>query len=158
MSHTATCALDSGHAHEEPGQEHDRPLDHEHAAGHSHGLVDRSILRSRAGLRAVGVTLGILGVTAAVQGAIYVATGSIALLADLIHNAGDALTAVPLGAAFLLRSERAERGAGIAVVLTILASAIAAVVFASSASPTRCRLTTARRLRPPVSSASLETP
>src|SRR5206468_2294829 len=47
-----------------------------------------------------------------------------------IHNAGDALTAVPLGAAFLLRSERAERGAGVAVVLTILASAIAAGVFA----------------------------
>jgi cation diffusion facilitator family transporter len=93
-------------------------------------LVDRSIVRSRAGLRAVAVTLGILGVTAAIQAAIYVATGSIALLADLIHNAGDALTAVPLGAAFLLRSERAERGAGLAVVLTILASAVTAGVFA----------------------------
>jgi len=52
------------------------------------------------------------------------------LLADLIHNAGDALTAVPLAAAFLLRSERAENGAGIAVVLTILASALVAGVFA----------------------------
>jgi cation diffusion facilitator family transporter len=69
-------------------------------------------------------------VTAAIQAAIYVATGSIALLADLIHNAGDALTAVPLGAAFVLRSQRAERGAGLAVVLTILASAITAGVFA----------------------------
>jgi hypothetical protein len=46
-----------------------------------------------------------------------VATNSIALLADLIHNAGDALTAVPLASAFLLRSERAEHGAGLAVVL-----------------------------------------
>jgi cation diffusion facilitator family transporter len=59
-----------------------------------------------------------------------VATGSIALLADLIHNAGDALTAIPLGAAFLLRSRRAERWAGFAVVLTILASALTAAVFA----------------------------
>ena len=50
------------------------------------------------------VSLAILAATAAAQGAIYLATGSIALLADLVHNAGDALTAVPLGAAFLLRS------------------------------------------------------
>jgi len=87
-------------------------------------------MRSRAGLTAVAVTLAILAVTALVQAAIYIATGSIALLADLIHNAGDALTAVPLGAAFLLRSERAERGAGLAVVLTIFASAVTAGVFA----------------------------
>jgi cation diffusion facilitator family transporter len=111
-----------------------RPAHHHHhhhgAHGHSHGLVDPSIKRSRDGLRVVALSLAILGGTAAVQAAIYVATDSIALLADLIHNAGDALTAVPLGAAFLLRSSRAERGAGLAVVLTILASAIAAGVFA----------------------------
>jgi cation diffusion facilitator family transporter len=103
-----------------------------HAAGHghSHGLVDPSIKRSREGLRVVGLSLAILAITAIAQGAIYVATGSVALLADLIHNAGDALTAVPLAAAFLLRSERAERGAGLAVVATILASAIAAGAFA----------------------------
>jgi len=100
------------------------------AHDHSHGLVDPSIKRSRAGVRVVLVSLAILAVTATLQAAIYVATGSVALLADLIHNAGDALTAVPLGAAFVLRSERAERGAGVAVVLTILASAIAAGVFA----------------------------
>jgi cation diffusion facilitator family transporter len=98
--------------------------------GHSHGLVDPSIKRSREGLRVVGASLGLLALTAALQAAIYVATGSIALLADLIHNAGDALTALPLGAAFVLRSERAERGAGLVVVLTILASAITAGVFA----------------------------
>jgi cation diffusion facilitator family transporter len=107
---------------------HDHP--HRQGHGHSHGLVDPSIKRSRDGLRVVVVSLGLLGVTAAIQAAIYVATNSIALLADLIHNAGDALTAVPLGAAFLLRSERAERGAGIAVVLTILVSAMTAAVFA----------------------------
>jgi cation diffusion facilitator family transporter len=98
--------------------------------GHSHGLVDESIKRSRAGIRVVVVSLAILGVTAILQTAIYVATGSVALLADLIHNAGDALTAVPLAAAFILRSARAERRAGLAVVLTILASAVAAGVFA----------------------------
>ena len=71
-----------------------------------------------------------LAATAAIQAAIYVATGSVALLADLIHNFGDALTAVPLGAAFLLRSARAERYAGLAVVLAILVSACVAGVFA----------------------------
>ncbi len=98
--------------------------------GHSHGLVDPSIMRSRQGLRVVGISLVLLGVTAVLQAVVYVATGSVALLADLIHNAGDALTAVPLGAAFLLRSDRAERGAGIAVVAAILVSAIAAGVVA----------------------------
>ena len=98
--------------------------------GHSHGLVDPSIQRSRAGLRVVIVSLVLLGVTAAIQAAIYIATDSVALLADLIHNAGDALTAVPLAAAFLLRSERAERGAGLVVVLTIFASAVTAGIFA----------------------------
>jgi cation diffusion facilitator family transporter len=103
---------------------------HAHGHGHTHGLVDPSIKRSRDGLRVVLVSLALLGLTAAVQAAIYVATDSVALLADLIHNAGDALTAVPLGAAFLLRSERAERAAGLLVVLTILVSAIVAAVFA----------------------------
>src|SRR3989442_2834860 len=129
MSHTATCAIDPHHSHEQPELER-HGYEHGHDDGHSHGLVDRSIVRSRAGLRAVTVTLGILAVTAIIQAAIYIATGSIALLADLIHNAGDALTALPLGAAFLLRSERAERGAGLAVVLTIFASAVTAGVFA----------------------------
>lgn len=105
-----------------------RPVRAPHAddRGHSHGLVDDSIKRSRAGLRAVGVSLGLLGATAGIQAAIYVATGSVALLADLIHNFGDALTAVPLGAAFLLRSARAERYAGLGVVLAIFVSACVA--------------------------------
>lgn len=94
---------------------------------HSHGLVDRSIMRSRAGIRAVSISLGLLGATAAAQGAIYAASGSVALLADLIHNVGDALTAVPVGIAFWLRSERAERWAGFAVVLAIFVSACVAL-------------------------------
>jgi cation diffusion facilitator family transporter len=115
VSHTASCDLHGPHAHDEP---------------HSHGLVDPSIKRSREGLRAVTASLGILGVTAVIQAAIYVATGSVALLADLIHNFGDALTAVPLGTAFLLRSLRAERYAGLGVVLTIFVSACVAGIFA----------------------------
>jgi cation diffusion facilitator family transporter len=98
--------------------------------GHSHGLVDASIKRSREGLIAVSVSLGVLGITALVQLAIFVASGSVALLADLIHNFGDAATAIPLAIAFLLRSERAERVAGLFVVLAILASACVAGVEA----------------------------
>ena len=97
------------------------------ARGHSHGLVDRSILRSRAGVRAVLISLAVLGTAAGAQAIVFVVSGSVALLADLIHNAGDALTAVPVGAAFLLRSTRAERWAGYAVVLAIFVSACVAL-------------------------------
>ena len=98
---------------------------HEHA--HSHGLVDPSIVRSRAGVKAVLISLGVLGAAAAVQAMIFVLSGSVALLADLIHNTGDALTAIPVGAAFVLRSDRAERWAGYAVVLAIFVSACVAL-------------------------------
>jgi divalent metal cation (Fe/Co/Zn/Cd) transporter len=109
-----------------------RPIKDTHRRdhGHSHGLLDDSIKRSRAGLHAVGISLAVLGATAGIQAAIYVATDSVALLADLIHNFGDALTAVPLGVAFLLRSARAERWAGLAVVLAIFVSACVAGVVA----------------------------
>jgi cation diffusion facilitator family transporter len=95
--------------------------------GHSHGLVDRSILRSRAGVKAVSLSLGVLGATALAQASIFVVSGSVALLADLIHNVGDALTAVPLGIAFFLRSFRAEKIAGLAVVFAIFVSACVAL-------------------------------
>jgi cation diffusion facilitator family transporter len=102
--------------------------DHDaHGHGHSHGLVDRSIVRSREGVRAVSVSLAVLGVAAIVQTAVFALSGSVALLADLIHNYGDALTAVPLGIAFVLRSARGERLAGLAVVLAILISACVAL-------------------------------
>ena len=94
--------------------------------GHSHGLVDDSIKRSREGVRAVALALLVLGVAALAQAILFLASGSVALLADLIHNAGDASTAIPLGVAFALRSERAERWAGLAVVLAIFVSACVA--------------------------------
>jgi cation diffusion facilitator family transporter len=100
--------------------------------GHSHGLIDPSIKRSRAGLIAVGLSLAVLAATAAAQLAVFVASGSIALLADLIHNVGDAATAIPLAIAFLLRSERAEGIAGLFVVAAIFASACVAGVEAVS--------------------------
>jgi cation diffusion facilitator family transporter len=70
----------------------------------------------------------VLGLTALLQMAVFVVSGSVALLADLVHNAGDALTAIPLGAAFYLRSFRAEKLAGYAVVLAIAISAGVALV------------------------------
>jgi cation diffusion facilitator family transporter len=103
---------------------HDHAHDHDH--GHSHGLVDDSIKRSREGMRAVAIALAVLGLTTVAQAVVFVASGSVALLADLIHNGGDALTAIPLGLAFLLRSPRAERLAGLAVVAAIFVSACVA--------------------------------
>jgi cation diffusion facilitator family transporter len=115
------------HRHGEVVHEHPHAGPHAHeAAGHSHGLVHDSIKRSREGLRAVTLALAVLGATALVQAVVYVSSGSIALLADLIHNAGDAATALPLGIAFALRSARAERWAGLAVVAAIFASAAVA--------------------------------
>lgn len=116
-------------SHTHPGHGHHR---HDDGHGHSHGLIDPSIKRSREGLRAVGLSLAVLGLTAMAQVAIYAATGSVALLADLIHNFGDAATAIPLGIAFLMRSQRAERGAGLFVVLAIFVSACVAGVEAIS--------------------------
>ncbi len=121
VSHTATCDELGEHAHDEH-------LDHSHDEhGHSHGLVDRSIVRSRDGVKTVAISLGVLGVAAGAQLVVFVLSGSVALLADLIHNFGDALTAVPLGVAFFLRSFRGEKIAGLFVVLAIFVSACVAL-------------------------------
>src|SRR5439155_1702927 len=128
MSHTATCDLEGPHLDAAvPVHEHAHNHDEHEEHGHSHGLVDRSILRSRAGIRAVSLSLAILTATALPQGFIYTRTLSVALLADLIHNFGDALTAIPLGIAFYLRSARGERFAGLGVVLAIFISALVAL-------------------------------
>lgn len=124
---------DLEHAHPHVGDHDHHPghgADHHHDHGHSHGLVHDSIKRSREGVRAVSLSLGVLGAAALVQLVVYLASGSVALLADLIHNAGDAFTAVPLGIAFVLRSERGERVAGLFVVGAIFASACVAGVEA----------------------------
>lgn len=68
-----------------------------------------------------------LGLTAGLQLAVFLLTNSVAVLTDLIHNLGDALTAIPLGIAFFLRPFRGEKLAGLAVVLAIFASACVAL-------------------------------
>jgi cation diffusion facilitator family transporter len=126
----------SAHRHEHdatPSHGHEHHHHHHHGEedhGHSHGLIHDSIKRSREGVRAVLISLGVLGLAAVAQTAVFVVSGSVALLADLIHNFGDALTAVPLGIAFVLRSERAERTAGLFVVAAIFISACVAGVEA----------------------------
>ena len=78
-------------------------------------------------MKTVAVSLAVLAVTAGIQAAIFALSGSVALLADLIHNFGDALTAVPLGIAFYFRSFRGEKLAGLFVVFTIFVSAAVAL-------------------------------
>jgi len=89
-------------------------------------MIDRSITRSHDGLKTVGISLTVLLVTSILQLIIFITTGSVALLADLIHNFGDALTAIPLGIAFFMQSFVAEKRAGYFVVATIFISACVA--------------------------------
>lgn len=95
---------------------------HHGVEGHAHGSVDPTVLRSRVGIKAVLSSLGVLAVTAVVQMLIYLWTDSAALLSDLFHNVGDALTAIPVGLALAMRNERAERWSGKAVVAAIFIS------------------------------------
>jgi cation diffusion facilitator family transporter len=122
-----------GHTHRHGPRGADGHGAHRH--DHSHGGVDPAILRSREAIRTLWLSLAVLGVTAAFQLVIVVLSGSVALLADTVHNMGDALTAVPLAIAFaLLRRPptkrlsygwgRAEDFAGLAVVVIILFSAV----------------------------------
>lgn len=111
---------------------------HDHDHDHTHGGVDPALRDSRAGMRALLISLVILGITAAVQAVLVVITGSVALLADTVHNVGDAFTAIPLGAAFLLGRRpatdrfpyglhRTEDLAGLAIVLIIFFSGAYAI-------------------------------
>ncbi|HMJ73120.1 MAG TPA: hypothetical protein VK471_07155 [Solirubrobacterales bacterium] len=75
---------DRTHAHPHSGPHAhlaEVPSHHRHDHGHSHGLIDESIKRSREGLKAVGLSLAVLGITALAQVAIFLSSGSIALLA-----------------------------------------------------------------------------
>ncbi|MDO8673125.1 MAG: cation diffusion facilitator family transporter, partial [Dehalococcoidia bacterium] len=103
--------------------------------GHTHGAIDPIILTNRRGMWAVKWSLLGLLVTAVIQIFVVYFSGSIALLADTVHNFGDAATALPLAIAFTLARRkptnrftygfgRVEDLAGVAVVLTILFSAI----------------------------------
>jgi cation diffusion facilitator family transporter len=109
---------------------------HEHHT-HSHGGIDPTIVTSQRGLWAVKWSFICLMTTAILQVGIVILSNSIALLADTIHNIGDALTAVPLAIAFLFARRiptkrftygygRVEDIAGVLIVFTILFSAIVA--------------------------------
>src|SRR5262249_3629534 len=121
---------DGTHAH---NQEHPTHPGH----GHSHGLVDPTIATTTEGLWALKWSFFVLMATALLQVAIVVISGSVGLLADTIHNFGDAATAIPLGIAFLFARKRPSRRftfgygrvedlAGVIIVLIILFSAIVA--------------------------------
>jgi cation diffusion facilitator family transporter len=114
---------------------------HEHGGhGHTHdhtAAVDEALEASAEGIRALKLSLVGLGVTAVLQLVIVVLSSSVALLADTIHNFGDALTAVPLGIAFVIGRRaptkrytygfgRAEDLAGVVIVVMIAASAVVA--------------------------------
>jgi cation diffusion facilitator family transporter len=122
--------------HQAHGPPHAHHGGHEHGpGGHGHGGIDASILTSDEALRTLKLSLLVLAGTALLQILVVVISGSVALLADTIHNAGDALTALPLAAAFILGRRaptrrltygygRAEDLAGLAVLAIILFSAV----------------------------------
>jgi cation diffusion facilitator family transporter len=140
---------DHDHSHDDDHHDHD---DHEHEDGgrvaelrhrlthvlrpHSHDAadkVDSAMEASHQGIRALWMSLIVLGVTAVLQAVVAVLSHSVALLGDTLHNFADALTAVPLGLAFVIGRRpptrrytygfgRAEDLAGIAIVLVIAAS------------------------------------
>lgn len=153
------------HIHEHPNGNGIEPHDHEHAGepghgGHGHGSgwgrwwhvlrhvfmphshdsadkVDAAMRSDRQGMRALWISLAGLGATAILQAVVVVYSGSVALLGDTLHNVADALTAVPLGLAFLVGRRaanrrytygygRAEDLAGIVIVVFIAASAVLA--------------------------------
>ena len=120
-----------GHA----GHGHHHGTDSGH--GHTHGVIDPMIATTERGIWAIKWSFVILAVTAALQIVVVLATGSVALLADTIHNVADATTAIPLWIAFKLAQRkptatftygygRVEDLAGITIVLIILFSAFVA--------------------------------
>ena len=123
-------------SHQHSGQEEPQRLD-ERGHGHTHGALDRAVLNSQRGIWATKISLAVLVATAAMQVVLVVITGSVALLADTIHNFSDAATALPLWAAFTLSRRppssrfsyglgRAEDLAGLLIVAAILITGIVA--------------------------------
>lgn len=145
--------------HDYEGHGHGHGHDHGHGRGTASGLwsrirhlvrphsheaadkVDAAMEASAEGMRALWISLAGLGLTTVIQAIVVAFSGSVALLGDTLHNAADALTAVPLGIAFVLGRRpptrrytygygRAEDLAGVAIVVTIAASSIAAAYAA----------------------------
>ncbi len=148
--------MTTGHGH---GHGHDHGQGHGHGHGHDHGhssglkgvvlgilrphshdaadSVDSALEASSEGVRAVKISLVVLLLTALAQLGVVLVTGSVALLADTVHNFSDALTALPLWVAFVLARRaptrrftygfgRAEDLAGLFIVAMIALSAVVA--------------------------------
>ena len=123
-----------------PTADEHREPPHEHRHEHF-GTIDSALLATAQGVRATWISLALLAATAVAQGIVVILTGSVALLADTIHNFTDALTAIPLLIAFRLCRRpanhrytygyhRAEDLAGLAIVAMIAASAVFAAAEA----------------------------
>jgi cation diffusion facilitator family transporter len=123
--------------HRHQPDHHKGPGDSMDSHGHTHGVIDPSLFSTARGIRAVKISLLVLMATAVTQVVVVYFTGSVALLADTIHNFGDALTAIPLWIAFRIGTRKPNRRftygygrledlAGALIVLLILASAVIA--------------------------------
>ncbi len=123
------------HSHGHP--HHDHVHHHKGRHGHTHGIIDPTLATTDKGIFAIKWSFVILAITAALQLGVVFVSGSVALLADGIHNVGDATTAIPLWIAFVLARRkptatftygygRVEDFAGIVIVLIILISALVA--------------------------------
>jgi cation diffusion facilitator family transporter len=151
MSEGQLQPRDHGHDHENHGHGHDGAHDHDHPTGikgffyglfvpHSHDAadsIDDALEASKEGVRALKISLFVLLGTTVLQLVVVLISGSVALLADTIHNFSDALTAVPLWIAFILGRRaasrrytfgygRAEDLAGLFIVVVVALSAVIA--------------------------------
>jgi cation diffusion facilitator family transporter len=148
---TAVHVHEHAHSHDHPHEHGHHDHEHRHSLietismalhlpgyGHSHGYTelaaDPAMRDNELGIRTVKLALLVLGITTALQIVIYVASGSVALLGDTVHNLGDALNSVPLWLAFVLARRqankrytyaygRAEDVAGLLIVVSIAFSA-----------------------------------
>ncbi len=155
MTESQGRAGDHDHDHRDSKDHAHGDHDHDHRRGavawlrhllrpHSHetaGKVDAVMEASAEGMRALWISLAVLGGTAVLQAVVVAVSGSVALLGDTLHNAADALTAVPLGIAFLVGRRppnrrytygygRAEDLAGVVIVVFIAASSALAAYAA----------------------------
>jgi cation diffusion facilitator family transporter len=151
--HASPHDHDHDHDHSEESHSHAQGSDHDHPTGlrgflhdlfvpHSHDssdAIDSAIESNSRGIRALKISLLALLATAALQLGVVIISGSVALLADTVHNFSDALTAVPLWIAFVLGRRaatrtytygfgRAEDLAGLFIVAMIALSAVVAAV------------------------------
>ncbi|MEO8223956.1 MAG: cation diffusion facilitator family transporter [Gammaproteobacteria bacterium] len=122
---------EAGHTHQGQGHSHDG------GHGHTHGVIDPTIATTERGIWAIKWSFIILAIAAVFQILVVVVSGSVALLADTIHNVGDAVTAIPLWIAFVFARRkpsdqftyglgRVEDLAGMTIVGLILVSALVA--------------------------------